>query len=132
MQGTIPHEKDFKDDARFFSLNGKDVYAKVVDVYDGDKITCIFPLPVYDADQEKHYKWKCKLSIIDTFEINEKEKACNYLRNEILGKVVWLNCHDFDNYGNVLVTLWKIESKHMIINMNRMLIQNGYTRIKNK
>ena len=52
--------------APLFSLNGQIFNAKVVDVYDGDTITCVFKL------YGNYYKWKCRISHVDTPEIKTK------------------------------------------------------------
>ena len=94
-------------DAPMFSLEGSKIKAKVVSVYDGDTIKCVFPL----GDSKKLYKWNCRLSGVDTPELrtrHKKEKEMGYkvrddLREKILNKVVTLNCGSFDKYGRLLV-----------------------------
>ena len=73
-------------DAPNFSLKDLVIDAKVISVYDGDTIKCIFPF------KGEFYKWNCRLSGIDTPEIRtrcKKEKEYGYkvrdiLRNRIL------------------------------------------------
>jgi len=109
-----------------FSLNGKKVEGKVVSVYDGDTVNLVFPL------HDKLYKWNCRLSGIDTPELRtkcklEKEfgyKVRDYLREQIEGKVIDVDCHDFDKYGRLLTTLRiKKEDPKTI---NQLLIDRGY------
>ena len=112
-------------DAPEFSLEGKSVEAKVISVYDGDSIKCAFPL------NDKIYKWNCRLSGVDTPEIrtknkNEKEygyKVRDLLREKILGKVVKLDCGEFDKYGRLLVT---INCDKDNCSVNDWLINNNY------
>ena len=113
------------DDAPEFSLEGNIVEAKVLSVYDGDTIKCAFPL------NNKMYKWNCRLSGVDTPEIRtrnktEKEygyKVRNNLREKILGKVVNLECGDFDKYGRLLVN---VKCKDDDCCVNDWLINNNF------
>ena len=114
-----------------FSLNGMCTFARLIDVYDGDTITCIFPL------YNNFYQFNCRVNGIDTSEIknkNEKEKEKAYLARscvldycngkdvqierhaprkhiqEYLDKnvtVIWLKCHELDKYGRVIVDVYK-------------------------
>ena len=112
-------------DAPEFSLEGNIVEAKVLSVYDGDTIKCAFPL------NNKMYKWNCRLSGVDTPEIRtrnktEKEygyKVRNNLREKILGKVVNLECGDFDKYGRLLV---KVKCQDDDCCVNDWLINNNF------
>ena len=112
-------------DAPEFSLEGNIVEAKVLSVYDGDTIKCAFPL------NNKMYKWNCRLSGVDTPEIRtrnktEKEygyKVRNNLREKILGKVVNLECGDFDKDGRLLV---KVKCQDDDCSINDWLITNNF------
>ena len=94
-------------DTEELSFNNQSIQSKVVSVYDGDTIKCVFPI------NEKMYKWNCRINGIDTPEIRtrsalEKEagyKARDFLREKILNKIVTLHCHDFDKYGRLLVNV---------------------------
>ena len=98
---------DEVNDAPIFSLKGLEIKAKVISVYDGDTIKCVFPL------KDTLYKWNCRLSGVDTPEIrtrNKIEKKFGYivrdsLREKILNKVVKLKCGEFDKYGRLLTEL---------------------------
>ena len=106
-----------------FSLEGQEHRAKVVDVYDGDTIKCVFPI------HDKLYRWNCRLSGVDTPELRTRclvEKAFGYkvryyLREKILNKMVYLRCGEFDKYGRLLV---EILCDDCLI--NDWLIQNKY------
>jgi endonuclease YncB( thermonuclease family) len=113
-----------------FTLNGKKMYGRVVNVYDGDTITVV--LNIFDG----FYKFNIRMSGIDTCELkskNEKNKelACfarsrlislitnkdisetNLLKdrriiNNFLNKnvyCVWVECLDFDKYGRLLANI---------------------------
>lgn len=106
-----------------FSLEGQEHLAKVVDVYDGDTIKCVFPI------HDKLYRWNCRLSGVDTPELRTRcsvEKKYGYtvrncLRDKILNKMVYVQCNEFDKYGRLLVN---ILYDGCII--NDWLIQNNY------
>jgi endonuclease YncB( thermonuclease family) len=49
-----------------FSLEGQEHLAKVVDVYDGDTIKCVFPI------HNTLYRWNCRLSGVDTPELRTR------------------------------------------------------------
>lgn len=108
-----------------FSLNGINIDAKVVSVYDGDTITLVFKF------SDKYYKWNCRLDGIDTPEIKSKNneekalavKARDFLREMILGKIVNIDCGDFDKYGRLLVTV--TYEKECI---NDLMIVKGYAK----
>ena len=106
-----------------FSLEGQEHLAKVVDVYDGDTIKCVFPI------HNTLYRWNCRLSGVDTPEIRtrcsiEKKhgyKVRDYLRDKILNKMVYVQCNDFDKYGRLLVNILYDDCI-----INDWLIQNDY------
>uniref|UniRef100_A0A6C0J2V8 TNase-like domain-containing protein n=1 Tax=viral metagenome TaxID=1070528 RepID=A0A6C0J2V8_9ZZZZ len=106
-----------------FSLEGQEHLAKVVDVYDGDTIKCVFPI------HNKLYRWNCRLSGVDTPEIRtrcsiEKKhgyKVRDYLRDKILNRMVYLQCNEFDKYGRLLVNILYDDCI-----INDWLIQNDY------
>lgn len=108
-----------------FSLNGRKFTAKVVDVYDGDTITCVFKL------YGKYYKWKCRISHIDTPEMKtknkeEKERAIivrDILREMILNKIIILHCYDYDKYGRLLV---EFDLPNTQTRIHQWLLDNNY------
>lgn len=112
-------------DTPFFSLEGMKCQAYVYSVYDGDTVTLIIEF------QEKEYKWKCRLSGIDTAELrtkNIKEKEYAYkvkeiLSDKILNKIVDIECLKFDKYGRTLVKIY-----YDNICINDWLIENGYAK----
>lgn len=112
-----------ENDVPLFSLNGMRCKAKVIKVYDGDTVTCIFPF------KGEYFKWKCRLIGIDTPELRtrnlkEKEhgyKARDYLRSQILKEIVDIECHDFDKYGRLLISIMKDN-----VDIVHSLIENGF------
>lgn len=115
------------DNVKFFNLQNIKIEAYVYSVYDGDTITAIFPFPGTDTN----YKWKCRLSNIDTPEIkskNIKEKIKakeirDILRYKILNKKVILQCGKMDKYGRILVTIYLNN-----ISINEWLLNKGYAQ----
>jgi endonuclease YncB( thermonuclease family) len=112
-------------DAPSFSLQGYEVDAKVVSVYDGDSLKIIFPL------HNVVYKWNCRLRGVDTPEIrtkNLKEKAFGYkvrdmLRKKLINQIVKLSCDSFDKYGRLLVT---VRCEEDDCTVNQWLLNNNY------
>jgi micrococcal nuclease len=106
-----------------FSLEGQEHRAKVVDVYDGDTIKCVFPI------HNKLYRWNCRIAGVDTPEIRtrckpEKELGYNVrdkLREKILNKIVYLQCGEFDKYGRLLVNILCDDCL-----VNDWLVENNY------
>lgn len=113
-----------------FSLYGYNTYARVVDVYDGDTITVVFPF------YEKMYKFSLRLYGIDTCELKSGDPLCREkaisARNELIGIIrgdqnarqynsqkeiqaalakdiftVWVECLEYDKYGRVLARVIK-------------------------
>jgi endonuclease YncB( thermonuclease family) len=119
----------------FFTLSGISTVARLVDVYDGDTVTCIFPIV-----KDNYYKFNLRLTGIDTAElksrdISQKQKAlearhliltycCDtYNLKEDCGRrdiqdylqeqdiLVWVECFDFDKYGRVLANVYRYKDK---------------------
>lgn len=117
-------------DTNIFTLNGIKTFARVVDIYDGDTMTCVIPL------FDNYYKFTIRLNGIDTCEIRNKnmelkhkgmaarkliiDELCpnnsydidvskkeiqEYLKKHII--IVWLECLEFDKYGRVLGNIYK-------------------------
>lgn len=110
-------------DTPLFSLNGKKIYGRVVDITDGDTINCVIPL------HDNYYKFNFRLDGIDTcemksknelnknlaikardllFELITKNKSKNLSKQEISDilnenlYLVWIQCYKFDKFGRVL------------------------------
>jgi endonuclease YncB( thermonuclease family) len=120
-----------------FTLEGTKCEGRVVDVYDGDTLTCVIPV------HGQMYKYDIRLNGIDTPEIktkdeNEKKKAIdsrNFLIRQILCNaelenefscfgnckrkdiqcflkkhviLVWIQCYEFEKYGRLLADIYPI------------------------
>ena len=130
-----------------FSLNNSTHMARVVDIYDGDTITCVLYF------NNNYYKFHVRLNDIDTCEIDSKfainkelaHKARNRLyelitskklndlytskkdiRQELNSKtyLVKLSCNEFDKYGRLLAFVYPINST--INELNKL---NSYNNI---
>jgi micrococcal nuclease len=113
-----------------FSLKGYTVKAKIVKVYDGDTITAVFPLPMYE--NSKDYKWSCRINGIDTPEMRSKNtelkklavQARDLVKSLILNKTVNLELDNFDKYGRVLCNAFDINGKSVA----KTLIEEGLAK----
>ena len=104
------------------SINGLNSYGRLIDIYDGDTLTCIFPI-----FKEHYYRFNIRLANIDTMEMrdsnienkkkayeardrilslccdNNLKKECNkkdikfFLENNEI--YIWIKCYNFDKYG---------------------------------
>lgn len=113
-----------------WTLEGKEMWARVVDVYDADTLTLILPLDL------GYYKFSCRVYGIDTAEIKSKleetkaiaNKAKNrmlelcgvkniqldkiYSRKETQAMlnskvyVVYVKCKEWDKYGRLLIDVF--------------------------
>ena len=109
----------------FFSFNGINTNAKVVNVYDGDTIHIVI------SYKNEYIKLKCRLFGIDTPElrIQEQKERGILAKNrliEILEKseyIVKVKCGHFDKYGRVLITLFNENNN---ISINQILINEGH------
>ena len=132
----------------FFTLNGKKMYCRVVNVYDGDTITVV--LNIFDG----FYKFSVRINGIDTCEIkskNEKNKelAC-FARSRLISLItdkdisettllkdrrminnflnknvycVWIECLDFDKYGRLLANIYKNENASSCESFSSILLK---------
>ena len=113
-----------------FSLNGYKTYAKCVHVYDGDTVHVVFKMP----NSNECYKWIIRISGIDTPEIksknvNEKKTACearDFLKSQILDKIIIIECLDFDKYGRLLGELY-IDNRNDV-SISKQMIEKGYAK----
>lgn len=133
-------------DTKMFSLNGINTYARVVDIYDGDTMTCVIPL------FNDYYKFTIRLNGIDTCEIrnkniNLKQKGLmakkliidtllpnnnctiditkndlrEYLKSHIV--IIWLECLEFDKYGRLLGNIYI--DKESDVSLSKLLLDNN-------
>lgn len=114
-ESLFPAADTFNAVAPYLSLDGEEVHALCVSVYDGDTITVVFPFKGED------YKWRCRLLGINTAEMRgtrgtEKEKAIaarDYVRKVALDKVVRLKLGSFDKYGRLLANVYLEDGTHV-------------------
>ena len=118
-----------------FSFKGKCIYAKCVDVYDGDTITVKF------FYRRELLKYKVRLLGLDTPELKTKnleekqlsQKIKGYVSELIMNKIIKLKCYEFDKYGRILAEIFfKSEKEYSLNNFlieNRLAIKyNGDTK----
>lgn len=114
-----------------FSYQGKKLYAKVVDLYDGDTGRIVF------RDNLRLVQYKFRLYGVDTpelkpslklkdrdKEINNAKKARDFLGGLILNKVVFIEFLDFDKYGRLLVKIYK--NRWSRTSYNQILLEKGF------
>jgi endonuclease YncB( thermonuclease family) len=99
-----------------FSFAGQVFLAKIVDVYDGDTVRVKF---VYRGEV---MQWRARMAGYDSPEMKpllknadrEAEKraaveARDALSRKIGDACVWISCGEFDKYGRLLVTVFKVD-----------------------
>lgn len=136
----------------FFSLDGIKSYCKLVNIYDGDTITCI--LPIFDT----FYKFIVRLNGIDTAEIKTKNEDIKHMALEAKNRVIqlttnksfdtnnqlkeylennpiilWIHCHKFDKYGRVLSDVFinpndKLSISEILLNEKLAVSYDGKTK----
>lgn len=137
----------------FFSLDGKETFCKLVDIYDGDTMTCIIPL------FNSFYKFQIRLNGIDTAELksknlNSKHMAIDaktrvveltsnnsfdstkinfkeYLENNPI--ILWIKCYKFDKYGRLLADVFlnkddNISISQILLNEHLAVAYDGKTK----
>lgn len=111
----------FPDYAPKFSLSGMNVKGRVDEVVDGDTVKIVFAFLGY------YFCWRCRLARINAPEIDSDAgiESKNYLESLILGKIIKVECKDFDKYGRVLVELFIYKEKDLIC-INNLMVDNGY------
>lgn len=130
-----------------WSLQGRTLFARLVDMYDADTLTIILPL------QSGYFKFSGRVHGIDTSEMKSKiaenkitaNKArnrmlqlCNvhnvslektYTRKEVQAMLsqdvylVWIKCGDWDKYGRLLVQVYK--DKEDLTELGSILIEEN-------
>jgi len=137
-----------------FSLEGKNMWGKVVYVYDGDTVHIVFKM------DNKLVKFNCRLAGLDTPEIAPKNstdekvkiqeagsavKSKKYLlskvtnipieketmtKNEVKAfcakstKLVWVKCFNFDKYGRLLVDLY--DGPDSLVSFSKDMIEKKF------
>ncbi len=104
-----------------FSFKDKEFYGKIVKIYDGD--TFIINITY----SKKLIKVKCRLSRIDTAELNTDngKKVKEILQNLLLNKIILLKCGNYDKYGRILGEINCKTDNNKIININDFIVENN-------
>lgn len=130
-----------------FSLEGKEGWARLVNVYDGDTLTVILKL------DERMCKMQVRLKGIDAYEMNGKNKTkaiaaklylikCltgihleqNVSRIELIRMLddevylIYLKCNGFDKYGRLLAEVSTCKEDFSNYNVSNVLVQRGFAR----
>ena len=140
-------------DIKKFTLEGTQMWGKVVHIYDGDTVHIVFII------NNCYSKFVCRMAHIDTPEMapkniadmnernKEKEsaiKARNYLFERVTDmkitsevtkknldilceksqKLIWVKCFEFDKYGRLLVELYHNDKSTISINTD--MIDNNF------
>lgn len=115
-----------------FSLAKRKLFAKVVDVYDGD--TCKVNLFLHDCLLKK---FTIRMIGYDSPELRTKnpiEKKYGHRSKDVIvkliaDKIVKLECLDFDKYGRILGQIYIHDNNQNEINVNNFMIHNhlGYS-----
>tara|TARA_B100001758_G_scaffold190722_1_gene167705 strand:+ start:11840 stop:12481 length:642 start_codon:yes stop_codon:yes gene_type:complete len=122
------NENDLKN-IDIFSLEGIETYIRVKSIYDGDTITIIIVL------NNEPIAFKCRLSGIDTPEKRprknqidrDREKfyaqiSTDYLKTEIMQKILKAKLGKFDKYGRLLIEIFDNDN----ISINDKMINKMY------
>ena len=112
-----------------FTLLGHKTYAKCVYVYDGDTVHVVFKMP----NGNECYKWVVRMNGIDTPEMKSKnvtEKkaavlARDFLKEQILDKIIIVDCLEFDKYGRLLAELY---TEGNPVSLSRQMIEKGHAK----
>jgi len=151
MDNTLDLLKKCNNDTPLFSLNGKILNGKIVDVYDADTCKIVFFI------DNQFVKFNCRLSGIDTPEMRPKKNNPDYSKEKKLAimarnrliqlcsndnccdlncllskknkrtifdnnfKLVKVKCGKFDKYGRLLVEIFNEN-----ISFNDVLINENY------
>jgi endonuclease YncB( thermonuclease family) len=128
--------KESSDTVNAFSMNGVNIYGKIVHVYDGDTFrACVYHNGIvkkltfrpigYDTPEIR------PLKSIENREIHiQKAKDARERFLELsggIGAFVFLRCLKNDKYGRILVTLYKKRSSCKSI--NQYMIESGVANI---
>jgi hypothetical protein len=112
-----------------FRLPNKLMECKVVKVIDGDTVKAVFK-PFFSSS---HYVFSVRLlgsNAPETRTTNKEEKSLglickDYLSKTVLGKHLFIECCDFDNFGRTLAYLYTDKSKKNSINDIMMVFVEG-------
>lgn len=127
---AVKNDKDIP----YFSFEGKKYYARPCNIYDGDTFSIIF-----EIESGEIIKYRCRCLGYDTPEMKpslsnpnrEKEKSLALiakkrfidLLNANSSGLILVECHGFDKYGRILVTVYNEIDK---MSINDIMIAEGY------
>lgn len=116
------------DQIPIFSFNGLKCWCKCVGVYDGDTVTVVFD---YKGELIKDHirLWGINTPEIRTRDAAEKEaglSARDYLREQILDRIIWVEFFGEDKYGRSLGKLFITSDEQECI--NDQLVKLGYAK----
>jgi endonuclease YncB( thermonuclease family) len=130
----ILNELSIENIPKLYTLNGKEKWARVVDVYDGDTLNIIF---FVGSELQNH---KFRLYGIDTPEIkplksisnrdeviDSAKKSKEYLASLILNKVVYIKFRQEEKYGRLMGEIYfDNTTTSSNASVNQLMVQNGY------
>lgn len=117
---------------KLFTMNGTEMWCKIIDVYDGDTVDILF----YMQSELRHNKMR--LYGIDTPElkplknisnrediIQKAHSAKSYLQSIVLDKIVYVRFVNEEKYGRLMGYLY-LSKEQQKISVNQMLIDSGH------
>lgn len=123
-----------KDIPELYSLKGKNKWARVISVYDGDTLNVVF---FVGSELQQH---KFRLYGIDTPEmrplksienraeiIEAAKKAKVYLESLVLDKVVFIRFREEEKYGRLMGEIYFDESTECK-SVNHMMVENKFAK----
>ena len=116
-----------------FNFDGQINECKVVDVYDGDTCKVCFSMDT------GFYKFPVRMLGYNTHEMKQKKDdpnaatnkasavaARDYLRSLVLGRRVFIQCHEQDKYGRILGRLYLDRTLAPSVCVNDMMLASGH------
>jgi len=115
-----------------FSFDGKTVYAKVVEVYDGDtcKINMYLHANILAKFTVRMMGYDCpEIKTKNSTEKKFATRSKTILSSLILDKIVKLECLEFDKYGRILGRIVTKDENNNELDVNAFMINNhlGYS-----
>lgn len=116
---------------KLHTMNGKELWCKIIDVYDGDTVDIIF----YSGKELVHHKFrlygidtpelKPLKNISNRNEIIEKAKEAKlYLETLVLNKIVYIRFKNEEKYGRLMGNIYFTKSENQK-SINQMMIDSG-------
>jgi endonuclease YncB( thermonuclease family) len=116
---------------KLHTMNGKELWCKIIDVYDGDTVDIIF----YSGKELVHHKFrlygidtpelKPLKNISNRNEIIEKAKEAKlYLEKLVLNKIVYIRFKNEEKYGRLMGNIYFTKSENQK-SINQKMIDSG-------